>query len=266
MLKQNLSSTESPKACGYYHPNCQGLFHMNVIVFASRKGGSGKSTMAVHLAVHANRDSSRCLMIDADVQGSMSLWHKLRRTGDPPLKNGTHAVAEVVMAAKREGYEWAFIDSPPNMSAVVIDAIRCATLVIVPARLTVFDLAAIKETVEAARQERTPYVVVLNAAPPRRDNTESPYVAEGRKAISRVNIPVWGGQITDRATYALSLAYGKGANEFDAQSEAAGEIGRLWSAIERSVKAINGAYEAAAMHRGATCWRERSHCVTGGFR
>jgi chromosome partitioning protein len=224
---------------------------MNVIVFASRKGGSGKSTIAVHLATHASRDSRPCLLIDADVQGSMSLWHKLRGTGDPPLKDGTRAVAEVVKAARREGYEWAFIDTPPNMSKVVIEAIRCATLVIVPARITVFDLAAIKETIEVAQQARTPFAVVLNAAPPRRDNTESPYVAEGRAAISRLNIPVWGGQVTDRATYALSLAYGGGAREFDAQSQAAAEIGRLWSAIERSVKAINGAYEGAAMHRGA---------------
>jgi chromosome partitioning protein len=224
---------------------------MNVIVFASRKGGSGKSTLAVHLAAHASRRYRPCLLIDADVQGSMTLWHKLRGTGEPPLKNGTRGVSEVIAAAKQKGYEWAFVDTPPNMSAVVSDAIRCATLVIIPARLAVFDLAAIKETIEVARQTRTPYAVVLNAAPPRRDNTESSYVTEGREAISRLNIPIWGGQITNRATYAFSLASGEGAKEFDAESQAAVEIGRPWSAVERSVKAINGAHDDAAMHRGA---------------
>jgi chromosome partitioning protein len=93
--------------------------------------------------------------------------------------------------------------------------------------------------------------VVLNAAPPRRDGTESLYVAEGRDAITRLNIPVWGGQITNRTTYAISLASGEGAKEFDGQSQAAAEIGRLWSAIERSVKSIRSAHDAAAMHRGA---------------
>jgi cellulose biosynthesis protein BcsQ len=224
---------------------------MNVIVFASRKGGSGKSTLAVHLAAHASKRYRPCLLVDADAQGSMTLWHKLRGTGEPALKNGTRGVSEIVKAAKQDGYEWVFVDTPPNMSPVVTDAIRCATLVIIPARLAVFDLAAIKETIEVARHAHTPYAVVLNAAPPRRDNTESPYVAEGREAISRLNIPVWGGQITNRTTYAFSLASGEGAKEFDAQSQAAAEIGRLWLAIERSVKAINGAYEGSAMHRVA---------------
>jgi chromosome partitioning protein len=223
---------------------------MNVIVFASRKGGSGKSTLAVHLAAHASKHS-QCLLIDADGQGSMTLWHELRGTGEPPFKSGAHGVSELLKAANHEGYEWVFVDTPPTMSRVVTDAIRCATLVIIPARLAVFDLAAIKETIEVARHARTPYVVVLNAAPPRRDNAESPYVAEGREVISRLNIPVWGGQITHRATYAFSLAYGKGAEEFDAQSQAAAEIGRLWSAIERSVEAINRARVNGAKHRGA---------------
>jgi chromosome partitioning protein len=224
---------------------------MNVIVFASRKGGSGKSTLAVHLAAHVSKRYRPCLLVDADVQGSMTLWHKLRGTGEPPLKDGKGGVSEIVKAAGREGYEWVFVDTPPNMSAVVIDAIRCATLVIIPARLAVFDLAAIKETIEVARQAHTPYAVVLNAAPPRRDYTESSYVTEGREAISRLNIPIWGGQITNRATYALSLAAGEGAKEYDAQSQAAAEIGRLWSTIERSVKAINGAHDGAPKHRGA---------------
>jgi cellulose biosynthesis protein BcsQ len=224
---------------------------MNVVVFASRKGGSGKSTLAVHLAAHASKRYRRCLLIDSDVQGSMTLWHKLRGTGEPPLRNGARGVSEIVREAAQEGFDWAFVDTPPNMSAVVTDAIRCATLVVIPARLAVFDLAAIKETIEVARAARTPYAVVLNAAPPRRDNVESPYVAEGRDAIARLNIPVWGGQITNRATYAFSLASGEGAKEFDAQSQAAAEIGRLWQAIERSVKAIKGVYEGAAMHRVA---------------
>jgi len=53
---------------------------MNVIVFASRKGGSGKSTLAAHLAAQVHKSSKPCLLIDADPQGSLTLWHKLRGT------------------------------------------------------------------------------------------------------------------------------------------------------------------------------------------
>src|SRR5437588_12983211 len=73
---------------------------MNVLVFASRKGGSGKSTLTAHLAAHASKPSRRCVLIDADDQGSLSLWHKLRGTGEPALRSGARGVASVVEAVK----------------------------------------------------------------------------------------------------------------------------------------------------------------------
>jgi chromosome partitioning protein len=64
---------------------------MNVIVFASRKGGSGKSTLAAHLAAHVNKSTKPCLLIDADPQGSLTLWHKLRGTNEPPIKTAVNS-------------------------------------------------------------------------------------------------------------------------------------------------------------------------------
>jgi hypothetical protein len=86
-----------------------------------------------------------------------------------------------------------FIDTPPNMSAAVTDAIHAATLVVIPARLTVFDIAAVKETMDLCRKLGKPYAVVINGVPARRDNTESPYVREARSAHPQLNVPVWSG-------------------------------------------------------------------------
>jgi chromosome partitioning protein len=224
---------------------------MNVIVFASRKGGSGKSTLAAHLAAYAHKPSRPCLLIDTDPQGSLALWHKLRNDAELPLKATQRGVADIVKAAKRDGTEWVFIDTAPNMSAGVTDAIRAATLVVVPCRPGVFDLEAVKETVAFARQLRKPYAVVINGAPPRREDVESPMVTHARESLLGLRIPVWGGQITQRANFSLALAEGEGAKEYDADSFAAAEIGRLWTAIEKSVRAIHGAREAAAVHRVA---------------
>jgi cellulose biosynthesis protein BcsQ len=222
---------------------------MNVIVFASRKGGSGKSMLSAHVAALASKRAS-CVLIDADPQASLTLWHKLRGSADLALKAGTRGIADIVKAAKRD-HEWAFVDTPPNISAVVTEAIRAATLVIIPARLAVFDLAAIKETIDLARHLRKPYAVVINAAPARRDNTESPFVTQARQMISSLNVPVWSGQITQRNNYSLALAEGEGASEYDGRSEAAVEIAALWGAIEKSVRAIHGAYAGNAMHKVA---------------
>ena len=224
---------------------------MNVVVFASRKGGSGKSTLAAHLAAHAHKPSRPFLLIDADPQGSLTLWRHLRKRDDLPLRTAQRGIADIVKAAKRDGTEWVFIDTAPNMSASVTEAIRAATLVIIPCRPGLFDLEAIKDTVEYAREARKPYAVVINAAPPRRQDVESPAVAHARKTLAELHIPVWGGQITQRAAFSLALEEGEGAKEYDADSYAAAEIGRLWAAIEKSVKAIHGAKEGGAMHRVA---------------
>ena len=224
---------------------------MNVVVFASRKGGSGKSTLAAHLAAHAHKPSRTVLLIDSDPQGSLTLWHRLRNADGLQLRTAQRGIADIAKAAKRDGFDWVFIDTAPNMAASVTDAMRAATLVVVPCRPALFDLEAVKETVDFAREARKPYAVVINAAPPRRQDVESPAVSQARETLGSLRIPVWGGQITQRANFSLALAAGEGAKEYDADSAAAAEIGRLWAAIEKSVKAIHGAHEGAVMHRVA---------------
>src|SRR3977135_3780772 len=170
---------------------------MNVIVFASRKGGSGKSTLAAHLAAQVHKSSKPCLLIDADPQGSLKLCTKLRGTNEPPLKIANRSVSEIVNAAKRDGIEWVFIDTPPNTSAVVDDAIKNATMVIIPARPGVFDVNAVQETIQPCRAARKPYAVVINGAPARRDDVESRIVTIAREALAKFRAPLWGGPITN---------------------------------------------------------------------
>lgn len=225
---------------------------MNVIVCASRKGGSGKSTLTAHLAAQAGKPSRPTLLIDADPQGSLTLWHGLRGSDQPTLASGVRGLTATVAKAEQDGYAWTFIDTPPNKSAVVREAIRAATLVVIPARPSLFDLAAVEDTIELARELGRPYAVVLNAAPPKRNEAESPVVSDVRQRLSALEAPVWSGQITNRTDFFLALGSGQGAKEFDPSSLAAAEIAQLWTSIDRSVRAINGAYRnSRAMHRAA---------------
>ncbi|HWW47440.1 MAG TPA: ParA family protein [Xanthobacteraceae bacterium] len=225
---------------------------MNTIVFASRKGGSGKSTLAAHLAAHAHKASKPCLLIDADPQGSLTLWHRIRGTNEPPIRAATRSVSEIVAKAKRDGYEWVFIDTPPNVSALITDAVKCATLVVIPARPGIFDTNAVEQTILTCRSARKPYAVVINGAPALRDNVENRMVTAAREALANFGAPVWSGQVTNRADLILSLSHGESAREYCADGRAADEISRLWAAIERSVKAILGLGGAkGAMHNKA---------------
>ena len=114
-----------------------------------------------------------------------------------------------------------FVDTPPTMWVVVGEAIRAATLVVIPARPGLFDLAAVRETVATARERDKPYAVVINAAPVKRDDKESPVVTQARTHLDSLGIPVWAGQISQRAGYALTLASGASATEAEPQSSAA---------------------------------------------
>jgi chromosome partitioning protein len=218
---------------------------MNVIALASRKGGAGKSTLTAHLAAFCQAQGHRCLLLDADPQGSLALWHSRRANAQPPLQSAARGIDRAVAQAMVEGYGWVFIDTSPTMWVVVQEAIRAATLVLIPARPGFFDLAAVRETVAVARKHNKPYAVVINAAPVKRDEKESPAVALSRAELDRLAIPVWSGQISQRAAYLVSLAAGASAGDLAPDSPARNEIARLWSAVERSVAAIRDAHVAA---------------------
>jgi len=138
------------------------------------------------------------------------------------------------------------------MSAVVEDAVRNATMVVIPARPGVFDVNAVQETIQTCRSARKPYAVVINGAPALREGVESRIVTIAREALAKFRAPVWGGQVTNRADLLLALGHGEGALEYYSEGRAASEISRLWAAIERSVKAIRGSASAnGAMHKQA---------------
>jgi chromosome partitioning protein len=223
---------------------------MDVITFASRKGGSGKSTLAAHLAVAAARPGRRTLLIDADSQGSLTLWYERRQQADLELWTCARDAGDAVLAARQHGYDLVIIDTQPNVSTLATQAIAAATLTIIPTRPSLFDLAAVKDTIAIAREARKPYAVVFNGAPALRGAAEVAAVADARQHLDNLKVPVWGGQITHRAAYSLALASGENAKEFAPGSAAADEVARLWSAIQRSLKAINMA-KGGGLHKAA---------------
>jgi chromosome partitioning protein len=156
----------------------------------------------------------------------------------------------LVASAQIDGAEWVFIDTAPTTWVVVQEAIRVATMVIIPVRPGFFDVAAVLDTVKTVRERNKPYAVVINAAPAKREEREAPAVALTRAEFDRLSIPVWSGQISQRTALLGSLSAGASAGEFNGDPACRNEIASLWSAIERSVKAIKGARDAGPDFRG----------------
>jgi chromosome partitioning protein len=224
---------------------------MNVITLASRKGGAGKTTLAAHLAALIHSQGHSCMAIDADPQGSLSLCNRLRDVDALPFATAERGIDRALAMAMVAGTEWVVIDTAPSMWVVVEEAIRRATLVLIPARPSFLDLDAVRGTVASCRDRNKPYAVVLNACPVKRDERESPAVAAARAELANDGIPVFNGQISHRAAFMLTLAAGISAAEADEHSLASAELARLWSMVEKSVAAVNAAHAEAARQGAA---------------
>ena len=218
---------------------------MNVITLASCKTGTGKTTLAAQLAGHAIAQGRRCLVVDADPRGAFALLNSRRAEGALPLASAERGLERPLEVADFLGYDWALIDTAPAISLLVQEAIRLATMLIIPARPGLLDLAGVRETAELVRSGRRPYAVVLNAAPLKCDDKEAQAVADTRAALDRYAIPVWSGQISERTGYAVATG------EAEARALAAAEVARLWSMNERSVEAVNAAKAGAGGQRQA---------------
>src|SRR5262245_18798796 len=157
---------------------------MNVITVASRKGGAGKTTICAHLAAHAHALGHRTLVIDGDPQGSLALCNSLRSQA-LPLMTAERGIDRALALAMVDGIQWVFIDTAPTMWVVVQEAVRAATMVLIPARPGFLDLSAVRETVKCARERDKPYAVVLNACPVKRAQKEAPAVVHARTWLEK---------------------------------------------------------------------------------
>lgn len=139
-----------------------------VITIAQQKGGAGKTTVAIHLAVAWKQRGKRVAIIDIDPQGSLTHWHKIR---EKTFGEGYTGLTFSAVSGWRVGSEIArlkrnhdviIIDSPPHTETEARTAIRNADFIIVPVQPSPTDLWATKATLDIAKSENIPVRVVLN--------------------------------------------------------------------------------------------------------
>ncbi len=140
---------------------------MKIIAVISQKGGAGKTTLAVNLAVAAELQDVPTVLIDLDPQSSAKTWHDLRASKEAPFVVSSQAsrLEEVIGAARTNGAELVIIDTAPHSESAALAAARAADLVLIPCRPAILDLKAIGSSGDLVALAKKEAVVVLNAVP-----------------------------------------------------------------------------------------------------
>src|SRR5579863_3414973 len=201
---------------------------MKTLALFSQKGGTGKTTLAVHLAVAAGESGLLVAIADTDPQRSATTWGRARG-GQAPMV-ATIAASElrrVVAAAEHDGIGLLIVDSAPHASPDAPQIARAADAVLIPCRPSMFDLAAVGSAVEIVRAAGVPAALVLNECPPR-----APEVAVARQALGNFGLPVAAVEIAERRAFSRAVATGRAVTEFESHGKAAEEIRALWGWID----------------------------------
>ena len=196
---------------------------MQVLTLLSQKGGTGKTTIALHLAVAAERDGKASAVIDLDPQQSAVLWADTRESETPAVVSAQPVRLPQVLATAREhDAAFAVIDTAPHSESAALAAARAADFCLIPCRAAILDLKAIGTSIDVARLAKKPFAVILNAVPPR-----GSLPADAAEAVREYGVELVPMCLGHRAAYVHALTAGKTAQEYEPKGKAAEEIAKL---------------------------------------
>ena len=193
------------------------------------KGGTGKSTVAIHLAVAASQAGRHVTLLDTDPQASAMAWASERTAEEPHIE-----AASAYEAAKRisadNGRDLVVIDTPPRAEADITALARAADLIVIPVHCTMLDLVASQVAFRMAQSAGRPFVVVFNAVNPR-----GLEVGEVRQELAAQGYKVAPSMLAHRTSFARALSSGMAVTEFEKEGRAAEEITELWKWISKQL-------------------------------
>ena len=202
-----------------------------IYTVAQQKGGAGKTTLAAHLAIAWSEAGLRVAVVDIDPQGSLTRWFQTRKE----QLNGKAGIGHTQITGWRtqqaverltQENDVVVIDSPPHAETEARIAVRSAHLVIVPVQPSPMDMWATQPTLDLAREEKVPALLVINRVPPRAKLADDLI-----ERIKGMGADVAQTQIGNRVQFAAALFEGRSVTESARKTRAAEEIQELAAEI-----------------------------------
>ena len=206
---------------------------MHTVAILSQKGGSGKTTLALHLAVAAEAARHAAAVIDLDPQASAAGW-KDDRPGDTPFVISLPAtrLQQALQAAREGSADLVIIDTAPHAKDDALAAAEAADLILIPCRPGILDIRAIGPTVRIAKLANKRAFVVFNAMPARAPRV----LADVAEAVATHGVAVAPYTVQQRAAYAHALTAGQTAQEYEPEGKAADEIAVLYRWLGKQLR------------------------------
>jgi chromosome partitioning protein len=206
-----------------------------IITFANQKGGSGKTTLSVNLAVLWSNSQYRVAIIDADSQNSLKYWLEARKkyygednTGIDSYSYEASTITESVKKIKRK-YDFIIIDSPPSITFDTIQILQSVDRVYVPVLPSPIDLMATIPFLHLVKQQRKKATIVLNRVMPRAKLTEA-MILRLRYAGAKIARS----RISSKVIFAETYSVGRGVIDINVTSDASKEIINIGNEIIRN--------------------------------
>ena len=210
-----------------------------IILVGGEKGGVGKTTLAVNLAVMRARAGRDVLLVDADKQASANLWAGIREEEgiQPPVrcvqKRDKGLTADVRDLATR--YEDVIIDAGGQDSVELRAGLTLAHLAVFPIQPSLFDAATLETLASLVAQAKgfNPELVagiVINRASP------NPRVREAEEAKELIaeysDLHLMDALIRDRIAFRRSARNGMCVTELSERDKAAeSELEKLYEEV-----------------------------------
>jgi chromosome partitioning protein len=244
-------NTAARSACLQCHVIGDPLVH--TIVLATQKGGSGKTTLAIGLALAAQEAGHNVRMIDTDNQGTLARWQVRRGIAEPVVEMVGDAgiIERRLHSFDRAGVSMTIVDTASGVGETTRAAIRACDLCLIPTRPTVADIEATAATLSIVRGCSKPFAFILNQAPARGQRISDAASALGGLMADLADVlaqPF----ITMRNDHQDALAAGLSVSEYAPSGKSADEIRSLWQWTQAR---LDG--QPAVMPRGVTFSADR---------
>ena len=197
---------------------------MKKLALIAQKGGVGKTTVAVNLAVGFDLAGIRTALFDLDPQESAVVWADRRKAETPHVEFLTERrLPEALIAAEGQGFELAIIDTPPSAGTQAYTAAQAADLVLIPCRPSLIDLDAIRRTAQLVKSAGINAFVVFNAAPA----GATTLLDDARGIVTNAGLAAAPFVLRERSAFRAAWPHGKGVIETEPRGKAAAEVSEL---------------------------------------